>query len=544
MRLHREGIARNPGIGGGQLQKAHRIGAQRQAGIAFGQRGRHAEIACRLDHRLAPHLAIKAHGSDIAGLREGFAQQQAFGIAAQRVFGAIAALHDLGVVDAVVRIPAVLKRGEIDEQLEGRSGLALRLRGPVEGRFGVIGAPDHRHHFAIGPHRHQRHLCAAQRSPARHLPGDVLQPAVERSGQGLPLVTAFRQLARLRQGPIGEIGAGRQVALGPDVERGRTNARRLGLGQIARRHHRADHRLHPPFGPLVMLDRIVTRGRLHQAGQHRRLTVGQVFGPAIEEMEARRAQAIDVVAEIGVRQIAFENLVLGEPAFQPEGDQHLARLAGQRLFGRQEGEFGELLGDGRSAAISGPGGTRDAARIDSPMRIEAPVLNGQKRLDHMRRQCGDLDRLVHDRAVARYRRSVGGQKRNLRRRDRFERFVERRGYRQPGDQQNEYADRGRNNANRPPAFAPVAPVSGAPPRKTSPLLALDRLVDMAEPGIPVVIGWRARIETEGREPLVVIVVGIGAQPVMQREIAAMRSRFRIVVTLAPERIEQAHRLLC
>jgi|LUMT01.1.fsa_nt_gb hypothetical protein len=69
---------------------------------------------------------------------------------------------------------------------------------------------------------------------------------------------------------------------------------------------------------------------------------------------------------------------------------------------------------------------------------------------------------------------------------------------------------------------------------------------MAEPGIPVVIGWRAGIGTEAREPLVVIVVGIGigAQPVMQREISAMRSRLRIVVTLAPEGIEQAHRLLC
>ena len=295
-----------------------------------------------------------------------------------------------------------------------------------------------------------------------------------------------------------------------------------------------------------MLDRIVARRGLHQPGQHRRLTFGQILRLAIEEMHTGRAQAVYVVAEIGVRQIAFEDLVLGQPAFQPERDQHFARLAGQRLFGRQEGELGELLRDGRSAAISGPGGTRDAARIDPPMRIEAPVLDSEKRLHDMGGERGDLHRIVHDRAVASDRRAVRRQQGDLRRDDGFQRFVQRRGDRQPGHQHDEQADRGGDDPNRPPPLAAIAPIGGPPPWQPAPLLAPHCLVDMAEPGIPFVIGRRTRVGPVRAEivAILVIVVGIGAQPVMQRVIAAMRRGLDIPAPLAPEGIEKAHRLLC
>ena len=90
-------------------------------------------------------------------------------------------------------------------------------------------------------------------------------------------------------------------------------------------------------------------------------------------------------------------------------------------------------------------------------------------------------------------------------------------------------------------------MSGPPPGQPAPLLALDRPIEMAEPGIPFVIGRRAGIGPIGAEItaiLVVIIVGIGAQPVMQRVIAAMRRGLRIPAPLAPEGIEKAHRLLC
>ena len=133
-----------------------------------------------------------------------------------------------------------------------------------------------------------------------------------------------------------------------------------------------------------MLDRVEPRRSLDQPRQHRRLAYGEVLGPAVKEVHARGAQAVDVVAEIGVRQIAREDLVLGQPAFEPEGDQHLARLAGERLFGGQKGELGELLGDGRAAAHPHEHRARHAARIDAPMVVEAPVLDRHECLDHMR----------------------------------------------------------------------------------------------------------------------------------------------------------------
>src|SRR3546814_19013411 len=92
-------------------------------------------------------------------------------------------------------------------------------------------------------------------------------------------------------------------------------------------------------------------------------------------MERGGAQAIGVVAEIGVREIAFENLVLGQPGFEPEGDQRLARLSPERALGRQEGKFRKLLGD-RAAALGpaardiAPHRARDAARVDAPMTGE------------------------------------------------------------------------------------------------------------------------------------------------------------------------------
>ena len=43
---------------------------------------------------------------------------------------------------------------------------------------------------------------------------------------------------------------------------------------------------------------------LQATRQHRRLRLGQVFGLVVEIVERCGAQAIDVVAEIGVRQIA------------------------------------------------------------------------------------------------------------------------------------------------------------------------------------------------------------------------------------------------
>jgi len=167
------------------------------------------------------------------------------------------------------------------------------------------------------------------------------------------------------------------------------------------------------------------------------------------------AQPVHIIAEIGVGQIAPQDLVLAQPGLQPERDQHLAQLARQAAFGGEEADLGELLRD-RAAALHAAAGdvrperARQPARIDAPVRIEAPVLDREERFDHMRRQPVDRDWLLHHRPAARDRRAIGGEQRDFGRRDRLERFRQGCGDRQPGEQDQEKHEQCGERALRPP----------------------------------------------------------------------------------------------
>src|SRR3546814_13137724 len=71
---------------------------------------------------------------DIARRGEGIFEADVLRIGAPRILGPIGARFDRAVVDPVIGLPAVFERREIDEELEGRAGLAPRLRRAVEGR--------------------------------------------------------------------------------------------------------------------------------------------------------------------------------------------------------------------------------------------------------------------------------------------------------------------------------------------------------------------------------------------------------------------------
>src|SRR3546814_8093807 len=101
---------------------------------------------------------------DIARRGEGIFEADVLRIGAPRILGPIGARFDRAVVDPVIGLPAVFERREIDEELEGRAGLAPRLRRAVEGRGGIILAADHRDNFAVRAHRDERDLRLAERS--------------------------------------------------------------------------------------------------------------------------------------------------------------------------------------------------------------------------------------------------------------------------------------------------------------------------------------------------------------------------------------------
>src|SRR3546814_18578262 len=75
---------------------------------------------------------------DIARRGEGIFEADVLRIGAPRILGPIGARFDRAVVDPVIGLPAVFERRELDEELEGRAGLAPRLRRAVAGRGGII----------------------------------------------------------------------------------------------------------------------------------------------------------------------------------------------------------------------------------------------------------------------------------------------------------------------------------------------------------------------------------------------------------------------
>ncbi len=167
-------------------------------------------------------------------------------------------------------------------------------------------------------------------------------------------------------------------------------------------------------------------------------------------MQRRGAQAILVIAEIGVGQVPFQDLVLAQLRFKPEGDQHFARLAGKRLFGGKESKLGQLLGDGGTATHPRPRRAGDAARVHAPVIVEPPVFDREKGLDHVIGQLLHVHRQAHHGPVAGNRRAVTGQQGDGRRDNGFKRFRQRRSDREVGDQQEERHQRSRKSAHCPP----------------------------------------------------------------------------------------------
>src|SRR6185437_14774845 len=364
--------------------------------------------------------------------------------------------RDRLVLDDAVRGPAGSERGEIDEQLERRAGLPPRLGDAVERRLAIAPPADHRDDAAVGAHRDQRRLRPG-RSAAHRPFGEALQGPVE-SRPDLHLAEVRRlRLLRVRRDPVGEIGAGRNVRGADDGPRG-PGGLSARLADHAGIGHRLQHQLAAFLRGGKIMRRREARGRLDHSGEHRRLGEVEILGIAVEIMVRGGAQAIDSVAEIDAGQIAREDLLLGQPRLEPEGDDHLLRLALDRPVARQEVGLGELLGDRASAladAAAAEVGERRAghsARVDSPMAVEAAVLDRHERRRSQRIEPGHVDRRLLDRAADRDRVPVVGQQQERRVLERLERSRQGRCEHKP-DERDEDQRRDRIKIDRPAAPA-------------------------------------------------------------------------------------------
>ncbi len=141
-------------------------------------------------------------------------------------------------------------------------------------------------------------------------------------------------------------------------------------------------------GGQIGVGRIFGR-RLEQARQHRRLGQRHILDGMSEIEPRRRLDAEHAAAHIGAVEIKLEDVALGQPALQPEGEKSLVDFSRDRALVGQEQVFRQLLGQGR-AALHRTGAARvdgeragQTDRVDAEMVEEAAVLGRQQRLDHM-----------------------------------------------------------------------------------------------------------------------------------------------------------------
>ena len=134
--------------------------------------------------------------------------------------------------------------------------------------------------------------------------------------------------------------------------------------------------------------RRVLRRRLEQAGEQRGF--GEIDLPhrLAEVVLRRRLDAEGAAAHVGAVEVEFQDLALGEAALQQQGEKRFLDLALQGALGGQEQVLGHLLGYRRAALhhlvclqIGGERAER-AVDVDAPVLEEAPVLGGERRLDH------------------------------------------------------------------------------------------------------------------------------------------------------------------
>ena len=164
------------------------------------------------------------------------------------------------------------------------------------------------------------------------------------------------------------------------------------LGKIVHLLHAGEHQVAAAQGVVRIQGRVVTRGLVHHAHQHGAFFREQFRGLLSEKLVGRRRDAIGIGAEEHGVHVHVHDFVLGVIPLQLDGgnpllqfNPHHAQPAHMRSAGIKG--FGQLLGDGGSAALGGIPGKQRAEKhtpqgldVYAGMFIEPFVLRGHGRL--------------------------------------------------------------------------------------------------------------------------------------------------------------------
>src|SRR4029450_6893956 len=137
--------------------------------------------------------------------------------------------------------------------------------------------------------------------------------------------------------------------------------------------------------------RSVARGRFHETGKQRRFRDSD-GGCWLTQISHRcRLDAVETVAGGHLIEIHLENRIFRELPFETRGDDDLRELPPVGFFRREQALPGKLLRDRAAtlrASTFGPiaqRGARDADYVDPVVIVEALILDGENRVDEVRR---------------------------------------------------------------------------------------------------------------------------------------------------------------
>jgi hypothetical protein len=168
--------------------------------------------------------------------------------------------------------------------------------------------------------------------------------------------------------------------------------------------HQLEHQVAPLHGSLGLAVRRDPVGALDDGGQQPRLRNAEILCPLPEEVARRFADAVDrrrtALPEVDLVEVRLEDGVLVVSGLHDERHQRFLDLAAQRPLRCEEEVLDELLSEGaspladRARAQVRDHRSDDAARIDAVVGVEALVLYGQHRVDHVVRQILEVDELA------------------------------------------------------------------------------------------------------------------------------------------------------
>src|SRR5215212_335096 len=303
-----------------------------------------------------------------------------------------------GVVGRV-RVGSLLDRFGKHEGLEGRARLPARLRGEVELERllarddGVHGA--NRARARVDRDDRGGGVALVVEGVGDRLASELLEAAVDRrvdaqpaGANGVRAVLAQELLPDVAE-EVRLVDPLVQLTL-PEPQIGPDRRPVLRACDVAVRDHRPEHGVAPGERALGLVERVEDRRRLREACEQCRLREREVAGPAREVGLRGGLDAVRVVAEVDLVQVLLEDLVLRPAAVQLDRQAGLGDLSLERDLLADVEVPDELLGD-RGAALHdlpradvGPGGAQDAGDVDSAVVVEAPILDREDRLTHVR----------------------------------------------------------------------------------------------------------------------------------------------------------------